>query len=37
MSKITHIQNFLKNIIKNKDFIDIDSFFDNIPENCIFN
>ena len=35
MNKIIQIENFLKNIIKYKDFFDIDAFFDNIPESCI--
>lgn len=35
MNKVEHIENFIKNIINYKDFIDIESFFDNIPESSI--
>lgn len=35
MSKVSQIEHFIKNIIKYIDFIDIDAFFDNMPESCI--
>jgi len=35
MNKVQEIETFLKNIIKYKDFFNIDDFFDNMPPECI--
>lgn len=35
MNKLHQIETFMQNIIKYKDFFDINAFFENIPEDCI--